>query len=123
METERDAASEVEDHYSAVVPINWEARSTVARNSCAQSLADHLPVLTHLRLLEKNGESQHGSNSALKGWRPKTESDACGFGRVIVGSLEAVEDITECIPEAARAVEFESAGREKQFGKEDNRTS
>ena len=48
-----------------------------------------------------------------------TESDACGFGRVIVGSLEAaedvmgevsIEDITECIPKAARAVDFESAG-------------
>ena len=55
----------------------------------------------------------------LKGWRPKTESDECGFGSVIVERLEAtqdvlfkvcIEDITECMPTAAR-VDFDSAGR------------
>ena len=60
----------------------------------------------------------------------KDRSDGCGFGRMIVESLEAVEDvmgevsiedITECMPKSARADEFESAGREKQIGKEDNR--
>ena len=91
-------------------------------------------MLTHIRLLgdKRAVATQRCNISVLKGWRPKTESDECGFGRVIVESLEAaedvmgevsIEDITECIPKAARAVEFESAGREKQIGKEDNRTS
>ena len=75
---------------------------------------------------------QHSnSNSTLKG-KPKAESDECGSGRVIVESLEAAEDvmgevsideITECIPKAARAGDFGSAGWEKQMGKEDNRAS
>ena len=56
---------------------------------------------------------------ALKGWKPKTESDETEFGRMLVNSLEdaedlmgdiSVEDITKNLPRAARAVEFESIG-------------
>ena len=100
-------------------PINWETGSTVARKCCAHNLTDHWSVLSHLRLPERKGQRHHrNSNAVVKGWKPKTESDECGFGRVIVGSLEASEDvmgevssedITECFPRAASAVDFESA--------------
>ena len=53
----------------------------------------------------------------LKGWRPKTESDETGFGRVIVEELEKAQDLmgevldmTNNLPRAAEAVEFESRG-------------
>ena len=71
--------------YIAVL-INWETRSTVARNCCAQNLTDHWPLLTHIRLPQKKKlwEYRSSSKAILKGWRPKTESDDCGFGRVIV---------------------------------------
>ena len=55
------------------------------------------------------------SNSIKKGWRPMTESDECGFGKVIVESPVAaeglmgevsIEDITESIPKAAGAVQL-----------------
>ena len=36
--------------------VNWETRSTVARNWCAQNLTDHWPVLTHLKLPERKGQ-------------------------------------------------------------------
>ena len=105
------------DHIA--VPINWETRSTVARNCCAQNLTDHWPMLTFVTLSEKKEMWQHNSNSVLKGWRPRTESDESGFGSLIVESFPAaedvmgevsIEDITECTPKASRTVEFESAG-------------
>ena len=61
----------------------------------------------------------------MEGWQ-KAESEECGFGRVIVESLEVaedvmgevgVEDITECVPKAARAVEFEAAGKRNRLVK------
>ena len=57
--------------------------------------------------------------AALKGWGAKTKSDASGFGRMMMEGLEAAEDvieevsiddITECTPKAASAVELESTG-------------
>ena len=81
----------------------------MARKCCAQHLTDdHWLVLTHARLPEKKRQC----NSVLKGCRPKTESDECGFGRVIVESLETAEDvsgevslehITECIPQSGKS--------------------
>ena len=62
---------------------------------------------------------RYENNSALKGWKPKTESDETAFGRLIVGSLEdaedpmgdiSIEDITKNLPNAAKATEFESIG-------------
>ena len=88
------------------VPISWVTRSTVARNCRAQNLTDHWPVMTYVRLPQKEGW-RYQNNSILKGWRPKTESDESGFGRMIVGSLEdcedlmgdiSIEDITETLP-------------------------
>ena len=79
------------------VPIKLETRGAVARNCCAQNLTDHWPALTYVLLREKKEKWWHEGNSALQGWRAKTESDETGFGR-------------NCIPRAARAVVFESAG-------------
>ena len=69
------------------VPIRRTARSTVARNCRAQNLTDHWPVATYVRFPKKETWI-HKNNSVLKGWRPKTESDEAGFGRMIVESLE-----------------------------------
>ena len=44
----------------------------------------HWPVMTYVRLPEKKERLQYEGNSALKGWKPKTESDETGFGRMIV---------------------------------------
>ena len=75
--------------------------------------------MTSVRLAEKKEGWRYDGNSALKGWKPKTESDETGFGRTIVGSLEdaedlmgdiSIEDITKNLPSAAGAVEFESTG-------------
>ena len=69
-----------------------------------------------MRLLEKKEGLRYEGNSALKGWKPKTESDGTGFGRMIVESLEdaedvmresSIEDTTKNIPKAAGAAEFE----------------
>ena len=70
------------------VPIGWITRSTVARNCRAQNLTDHWPVVTYVRLPQKKETWIYKNNSVLKGWRPKTESDEAGFGRMIVESLE-----------------------------------
>ena len=75
------------------VPIKWETRCTVARNCNAQNLKDHWPVITYVRLPEKKEGWRYGCNSALQGWKPKTESDETGSGRVVVGSLEDAEDL------------------------------
>ena len=99
------------------IPIKWETRSTVARNCLAHDLTDHWLVLTYIKLPGKKEKWQHSGSSSLKVWRPKTTGDESGFGRMIVGKLEAaedvmgeisIEDITKCIPNAARAVEFET---------------
>ena len=104
----------------------------MARGCCVQNLTDHWLVLTYVRLPEDKEKLRHKSNSALKGWRAKTESDETGFGRKMVEGLEAAEDvmgegsiddITECIPKAARPVEFESAGKREQAGEEDKGAS
>ena len=85
---------------------------------CSKSYTS-LAVMTCVRLPGKNEKCWHEGNSALRGWRAEAESDETGFGRVRVEGLEAAEDVmgdvsiddmTECIPKAARAVEFESAG-------------
>ena len=101
------------------VPISWVTRSTVARKCRAQNLTDHWPVMTYVRLPHKKEGWRYQNNSILKGWRPKTESDESGFGRMIVRSLEdaqdlmggiSIEDITKTLRKAARAIEFESTG-------------
>ena len=92
----------------------------------AQNLSDHLPVMTYVRLLEKKEGWRYDGNFSLKGWKPKTESDETGFGRMIVGSLDdaqdlmgdiSIEDITKNLPSAAGAVEFESTGGSKKLVK------
>ena len=73
-------------------------------------------MLTYMKLPGKKEKWQHSGNSSIKGWRPKTACDESGFGRMIVEKLEAAEgaisfeDITKCIPNAARTVDFETAG-------------
>ena len=73
--------------------------------------------MTYVRLPQKKDSWRYENNSALKGWKPKTEGDETGFGRMIVGSLEdaedlmeniSIEDVTKNLPRAARAVEVES---------------
>ena len=57
---------------------------------------------------------------------PKTMSDEAGFGLVIMSKLEeaenavgqiSIEDITRCIPEAARSINFETTGGRNQLVK------
>ena len=84
----------------------------MSRNCCAQNLTDHW-IETAILI--------------LKGLTPKTESDGCGLGRVILGILEAAEDVIEEVsiktsqkyfPKAAGAVDFQSAGwRNRQVKK------
>ena len=49
------------------VPIKWGTRSTVARNCTAQNFTDHWPLMTFVRLSEKNEGWRYENNSALKG--------------------------------------------------------
>ena len=99
--------------------MKWSTKSAVARDCSAQNLTDHWPVVTYVMLPQRFESWKYQNNSILKGWRPKTESEEVGFGRMIVGSLEdaedmmgdiSIEDITKKLPIAARAVEFESTG-------------
>ena len=85
----------------------------------SQKLTDHWPVVTHVRLPHKKENWKYQSNSILRGWRPKTESDEAALGRMTVESLEdaedmmghlSIEDITKKLPMAARAFGFESTG-------------
>ena len=89
----------------------------MARNCAAQNLTDHWPVMTYVRQPQRKEGWRYENNSVLKGWKPKTEGDETGLGRMIAGSLEDaedlmgdinIEDITKNLPSAARAVEFES---------------
>ena len=89
----------------------------MSRNCCAQNLTDHWLETAIL---------------ILKGLRPKTESDGCGLGRVILGILEAAEDvieevsikdITEILSQSGRRSRFSIGWVEKQTGKEDSRAS
>ena len=65
----------------------------MARICNAQNLTYHWPVMTYVRLPEKKERWQYEGNSALKGWKPKTESDETGFGRMIVERWEDAEDV------------------------------
>ena len=49
--------------------------------------------MTYVRLSQKNDGWRYENNSVLKGWKPKTEGDEAGFGRMLVGSLEDAEDL------------------------------
>ena len=68
-------------------------KSVVARDCRAQNLVDHWPVVTYVRLPCKKESWKHHNDSILKGWRPKTENDEAGFGRLIVESLEDAQDL------------------------------
>ena len=70
--------------HNIAVPIHWWARSAVARDCRAQNLTDHWPVVTKVRLPQKSESWKSQNNSILKGWRPKTESDEAGFGKLFV---------------------------------------
>ena len=94
----------------------------MARDCRAQNLTDHWPVVTYVRLPQKMENWKNQNNSILKGWRPKTESDEVGFGRIVVEEMEeaqdlmgeiSIEDITKNLSKAARAVEFESKKEEE----------
>ena len=85
-------------------------KSALARDCRAQNLTDHWPVMTHVRLPHKKDSWKYQKNSIFKKWKPKTESDEAGFGRMIVDSLEDaevkmgdinIEDITKKLPMAA----------------------
>ena len=61
----------------------------------------------------------------MKGWKPKSESDEAGFGRMIMEGMEdaqdlmgqvSIEDIAKNFPKAAKTVEFGSIGGKKQAG-------
>ena len=74
-----------------------------------------------MRFSEKTEGWRYEGNSALKGWKPKTESDGTGvWENDCCGKLgrcgrrdqpeSSIEDTTKYIPKAAGAAEFESAG-------------
>ena len=97
------------DHIA--VPIECWANSAVARDCEAQNLTDHWPMVTYVRLPQKKESWKNQHNSILKGWRPETESDEAGFGRMIVQELEeaqdllgevSIEDITKNLPKESK---------------------
>ena len=76
-----------------------------------KNFKDHWPLVNYVRLPQKKETRKHKSFSILKRWRPKIESDATGFGRMIVESFEdasdlmgdvSIEDITEELFKAVR---------------------
>ena len=75
--------------------------------------------MTSVRLQRKKEGWKYENNSFLKRWKPNTESEETGFGKMIVVSLEdaedlildlSIEDITKTLLKAARAMDFESTG-------------
>ena len=104
----------ITDHIS--VPIEWETRSTVARNCRAQNLTDHWLVMIYVRLPQKNEGWRYENYSVLKGSKPQTKGDEAGLGKMLVAGLEDaeglmgdinIEDIVKNLSRAARAIEFE----------------
>ena len=102
------------------VPIRWVTRSTIARNSRTRNLTNHWPVGTYVRLPQKE-MWMYKSFSVLKGWRPKTESDETGFGRMILESLEdasdlmddvSIEDNSQELSNAVSAIKFDYQEKE-----------
>ena len=63
------------------------------RLQSSKNLTDHWPVVTYVRLPQKKEMWMYKNNSVLKGWRPKTENDEAGFGRIVVESLEEATDL------------------------------
>ena len=107
-------------------------KSALARDCRAQNLTEHWPVMTHVRLPHKKDSWKYQNNSIFKRWKPKTESDEAGFGRMTVDSLEDaevmmgdinIEDTTKKLPMAAGEVELESTGGRNKLVKKDARTS
>ena len=75
--------------------------------------------MTYVRLPQKNEGWRYENNASLKGWKPETEGDEAGFGRIQVGGLEdaedlmgdiSIEDLVKNLSRAAKAIEFESSG-------------
>ena len=62
------------------VPIKRETRSTCR----AQNLTDHWPVMTYVMLPQKREGWRYENNSVLKRWKPQTEGDDAGFGRMLI---------------------------------------
>ena len=76
-------------------------------------------MVTNVRLPQKE-VWMYQNNSVLQGWRPKTESDQTGFGRMIVESLEdasdlmdhvSIEDNSQELSNAVSAIKFDSSGK------------
>ena len=65
----------------------------MARGCRAQNLTNHWPLLTQVRLPQKRESWKNQNNSTLTGWRPKTESEEAGFGRIIAEELEEAQDL------------------------------